>query len=135
MIIKNKLKFYKPSEIKNILDELYSLNYSESHVYKRFMNLNATFKIGQAHYVLEEFIQYLFTPNMKDSYTKAQVIQKIVERKKIVLENIKVEQLRFKALRIKKQIDITDQAQRKQIQEQQKSELIKKIKKNKCIIY
>ncbi|UGQ16579.1 MULTISPECIES: hypothetical protein [unclassified Borrelia] len=135
MIIRNKLKFYKPNEIKNILEELYGLNYSESHIYKVVTALGATIKIGRVNHVLEEFIKYLFVEKLNDSIIQTEIKIKITERKRTILEDIRVEQLRFKQLRIKKKNKLLDKKEKKKIQEESKKEIVRKINKNICIIY
>ncbi|UGQ17716.1 hypothetical protein [Borrelia sp. RT1S] len=89
MIIIGKLRFYKPSEIKNILEEIYNLPYSESYLYKTFIKLDATIKIERTNYILEEFIKYLFMADLKDPMSLSEARKRNKDVKKKIIKKDK----------------------------------------------
>ncbi|WKC58654.1 hypothetical protein [Borrelia sp. P9F1] len=134
MLIIAKLKFYKLNEVKNILEEIYKLPYSESYLYKAFTRIGATVQIGRNHYILEELVKYLFVEEIDDPINLSAVRKRVKEIKKITLRKVNIEQIRISNRRAKKKINIDDREQMKQSQEKRKKEIIKRINKNLCII-
>ncbi|UGQ17860.1 hypothetical protein [Borrelia sp. RT1S] len=135
MIIIGKLKFYKINEIKNILEEIYDLPYSESNLYKAFTKIDAKIKIERTNYILEEFIKYLFVPQIDDPINLAVTRQKVKSVKNKILKKVNPSALRAEYRRIKKKIKLVNKEQIKQIREQKKEEIIKRINQNLCIVY
>nr|WKT13904.1 hypothetical protein LKV13_04645 [Borrelia sp. BU AG58] len=81
----HKIILFTCSEIKNIFESLYGLNYSKSFISKTFIEIDAMIRVGKTDYIAEELIQYLFFKKRQDlSIIKI----KIAKRKEEILKDI-----------------------------------------------
>ncbi|WKC58621.1 hypothetical protein [Borrelia sp. P9F1] len=137
MLITNnhKIILFTCSEIKNIFESIYGLNYSKSFISKTFIEIDACIRVGIPDYIAEEFIQYLF---FKKSQDLPSIKIKIAKRKEEILHDIDPEllELGLLAQKAKNKKGFLSNKERRAKRIERKLieiEILERIRKKKCL--